>query len=88
MISRAIQKKKKKPEYIKGLPLKNPMRQYYNSFPGRKLQSRMFSRVCWRDGSVVKSTDCSSKGPKFNPQQPHGGSQPSVMGSHAHFCCV
>jgi hypothetical protein len=34
----------------------------------------------WRDGSVVKSTDCSSKGPEFNSQQPHGGSQPSVMG--------
>jgi hypothetical protein len=27
---------------------------------------------------VVKSTDCSSKGPEFNSQQPHGGSQPSV----------
>jgi hypothetical protein len=35
----------------------------------------------WRDGSVVKSTDCSSRGPEFNSQQPHGGSQPSVMGS-------
>jgi hypothetical protein len=21
----------------------------------------------WRDGSVVKSTDCSSEGPEFNP---------------------
>jgi hypothetical protein len=31
----------------------------------------------WRDGSVVKSTDCSSKGPEFISQQPHGGSQPS-----------
>jgi hypothetical protein len=29
---------------------------------------------------VVKSTDCSSRGPEFNSQQPHGGSQPSVMG--------
>jgi hypothetical protein len=28
----------------------------------------------WRDGSVVKSTDCSSRGPEFNSQQPHGGS--------------
>jgi len=37
----------------------------------------------WRDGSVVKSTDCSSRGPEFNSQQPHGGSQPSVMGSDA-----
>jgi hypothetical protein len=33
----------------------------------------------WRDGSAVKSTDCSSRGPEFNSQQPHGGSQPSVM---------
>jgi hypothetical protein len=34
--------------------------------------------VDWRDGSVVKSTICSSRGPKFKSQQPHGGSQPSV----------
>jgi hypothetical protein len=40
-----------------------------------------------RDGSVVKSTDCSSRGPEFNSQQPHGGSQPSVMGSKALFWC-
>jgi len=39
----------------------------------------------WRDDSVVKSTDCSSRGPEFNSQQPHGGSQPSVMGSDALF---
>jgi hypothetical protein len=37
----------------------------------------------WRDGSVVKSTDCSSEGPEFKSQQPHGGSQPSVMRSDA-----
>jgi hypothetical protein len=42
----------------------------------------------WRDGLVVKSTDCSSKGPEFNSQQPYGGSQPSVMGSEALFCCI
>jgi hypothetical protein len=29
----------------------------------------------WRDGSVVKVTNCSSKGPEFKPQQPPGGSQ-------------
>ena len=34
----------------------------------------------WRDGSEVKSTDCSSRGPEFKSQQSHGGSQPSVMG--------
>jgi hypothetical protein len=37
----------------------------------------------WRDGSVVKNTDCSSRGPEFNSQQLHDGSQPSVMGSDA-----
>ena len=26
----------------------------------------------WRGGSVVKSTDCSSRGPEFNSQQTHG----------------
>jgi hypothetical protein len=37
----------------------------------------------WRDGSAVKSTDCSSKGPEFKSQKPHGGSQPSIMRSDA-----
>jgi hypothetical protein len=32
----------------------------------------------WRDGSVVKSSDCSSRDPGFNSQQPRGGSQSSV----------
>jgi hypothetical protein len=35
-----------------------------------------------RDGLAVKSTDCSSSGPEFNSQQPHGGFQPFVMGSN------
>jgi hypothetical protein len=42
----------------------------------------------WRDGSAVKSTDCSSRGPEFNSQQPYGSLQPSVMGSDALFWCV
>ena len=37
----------------------------------------------WRDGSAVKSTDCSSRAPELNSQQPHGGPQPSIMGSDA-----
>jgi hypothetical protein len=41
-----------------------------------------------RDGSAVKSTDCSTEGPEFNSQQPHGGSQPSIMRSDALFWCV
>jgi hypothetical protein len=28
---------------------------------------------------VVKNTDCSSGGPEFNSQQPHGGLQPPVL---------
>jgi hypothetical protein len=39
----------------------------------------------WSDGSVVKSPDCSSGGPKFNSQQLHGSSEPSVMGSDVLF---
>jgi hypothetical protein len=37
-----------------------------------------------RDGSVVKSTGCSSRDPEFNSQQLHGGS-PSILGSDALF---
>ena len=34
----------------------------------------------WRDGSEVKSAAaCSFRGPELNSQQPHGGSQPSVV---------
>jgi hypothetical protein len=28
----------------------------------------------WRNGSEVKSSDCSSRNPEFKFQQPHGGS--------------
>jgi hypothetical protein len=37
----------------------------------------------WRDGSADKSTACTSRVPEFNSQQPHTGSQPSIMGSDA-----
>ena len=33
----------------------------------------------WRDGSAVRALDCFSKGPEFNSQQPHDGTQPSVQ---------
>jgi len=32
-----------------------------------------------REGSEVKSTGCSSRGPEFKSQQPYGGSQPPTM---------
>jgi hypothetical protein len=31
-------------------------------------------------------TACSSRGPEFKSQHPHGGSQPSVMESDTLFC--
>jgi hypothetical protein len=42
----------------------------------------------WGDGSAVKSTNCSSEGREFKSQQPHGGSQPSIMRSDAFFWCI
>jgi hypothetical protein len=42
----------------------------------------------WRDGSVVKSADCSSEGPQFKSKQPHGGSQPSIRKSDALFWSI
>lgn len=32
----------------------------------------------WRDGSAVKSIDCSSRSPEFNSQHPHGSHQLTV----------
>jgi hypothetical protein len=56
--------------------------------PGQFRQQQKGSLEGWRDGSAVKSTDCSSRGLEFNSQQPHGGSQPSAMGSDGLFWCV
>ena len=44
-----------------------------------------YSTRCCRDGSVVTSTGCSSRGPEFNSYEQRGGSQPSMMGSDALF---
>jgi hypothetical protein len=47
------------------------------------------STMGWRDGSAVKNTDCSSEGPEFKShQQPHGGSQPSIIKYDALFWSV
>jgi hypothetical protein len=44
--------------------------------------------TCYGAGEMAQwlgvLTDC-SRGPEFNSQQPHGGSQPSIMGSEALF---
>jgi hypothetical protein len=36
----------------------------------------------------VRAPDCSSEGPEFNSQQPHGGSQPSLTRSDSLFWSV
>jgi hypothetical protein len=60
----------------------------YDEFTGN---SHHQGASCWA-GEMArllgKSTDCSSKGPEFKSQQPHGGSQPSVMGSDGLFWYV
>jgi hypothetical protein len=40
------------------------------------------------EGSEGKSTDCSSEGPEFKSQKPHGDSQPPIMRSDALFRCI
>jgi hypothetical protein len=68
---------------------------FYGWMDGRKerrKEGREGGQECfflgWRDGSVVKSTECSSEGPEFKSQQPHGGSQPFIMRSDTLFWCV
>jgi hypothetical protein len=53
-----------------------------------KAQTLISSTQWAGDGSVIKSTDCSSRGPEFNSQQPHSGSQPSVIRSDALYWYV
>jgi hypothetical protein len=49
-------------------------------FPGKKIGSYHKSDAC-RAGEMAQRlralTDCSSTGPEFKSEQPHGGSQPS-----------
>jgi hypothetical protein len=58
------------------------------NFEGRGRRVKSSTAGLERDGSAVKSTDCSSRGPEFKSQQPHGGSQPSVIESDSLFWCV
>jgi hypothetical protein len=57
---------------------------------GRKMRVAGYKKLLagWRDGSVVNSTDCSSRAPEFNSQQPCGGAQPPTMGFDALFWCL
>ena len=58
--------------------------QYYlniTALPGPRLFKEDIEggRGGWRNSSVVKSSDCSSRGPRFNSQDLHGSSQLSVI---------
>jgi len=65
---------------ISPAPSKNNLKMELQRKPYLSLKEKQSG---WRDGLVVKSTVCSSRGPEFKSQQPHGGSQPPVMGSDA-----
>jgi hypothetical protein len=55
------------------------------------INKKSFKKIksgAWRDASAGKSIGFSSRGPEFKSQQPHSGSQPSVMRSDALFWCV
>jgi hypothetical protein len=51
--------------------------------PTTKTTTRAGEMAQW-----VRAPDCSSEGPEFKSQQPHGGSQPSVTRSDSLFWCV
>ena len=47
----------------------------------KQFQYQLILKIPWGAGEMaqwVRAPDCSSEGPKFKSQQPHGGSQPSV----------
>jgi hypothetical protein len=43
-----------------------------NNKQTNKQTNKQINKASWRDGSAGKSTDCSSDGPEFKFQQPHG----------------
>jgi hypothetical protein len=53
----------------------------------RNCRSKTFGRA-GEMAQWVGAPDCSSEGPEFKSQQPHGGSQPSVMRSDSLFWSV
>jgi hypothetical protein len=58
---------------------------------GEKKQLQIPLKMTSRAGEMaqwLRAPDCSSEGPEFKSQQPHGGSQPSVTRSDALFWSV
>jgi hypothetical protein len=62
---------------------KDHTQNFYQKKKKKKKKRKKKRTLGWRDGSAVKSTDCSSEGPKFKSQQPHrvAGIQPPIMRS-------
>jgi hypothetical protein len=58
-------------------------RVYYTILVIQNIRNRAGEMAQW-----VGAPDCSSEGPEFKSQQPHGGSQPSVMRSDSLFWSV
>ena len=75
-------------DYVHGGSTANAMELLYMSAIWLEASKLCDIVIPWRDGSVVKSTDCFSRGPEFQSQQPHDGSQPSVIRSDALFWYV
>lgn len=48
--------------------------------------SKYWGQEEWRDGSVIRNTDCSSKGSWFSSQFPHGDPKPSVIPVARYLC--
>jgi hypothetical protein len=64
---------------------RNPVSTTTTTTTTTKTKTNKHTILVWRDGSAVKSANCSSEGHEFKSQQPHDGSQPPVMRSDALF---
>jgi hypothetical protein len=53
-----------------------------------KTQINKFKSGAGEMAQQVRAPDCSSEGPEFKSQQPHGGSQPPVMRTDSLFWSV
>jgi hypothetical protein len=59
----------------------------FDSWGWTILDHKLISKVEWGAGEMAHQlrTLFFSRGPEFNPQQPHGGSQPSIVWCNALF---
>jgi hypothetical protein len=60
----------------------------FATIPSEYIYFKKYNEGAGEMAQQAKAPDCSSKGPEFKSQQPHGGSQPSLMRSDSLFWCV